>query len=1288
MAIRFQRAPLVQPGLPITSTQALKFARAWNTRLPYFNLAWRIAFYVAGLFRQMRNPDASGNLWEANLGFFYYYQMLDRAQGDWPIADAGDPEGLNLNNPLCRYVAGGGETALPLEIGGDIPTTAWGRWLLGKIQRGGADLATGASETPAWTSARDWSLLYYGRMSPFVNGYGGWMASPDLAVDDGGNYIACDDPNTADGVPAPVNRIVRFTATEAGVEAGFSDMVFGGTCQWGDSLDDVSKYDEHVFNWWSTPWAHTVVLNKYARTGEPSGLIVLPRWAYTEGPYNGPCSLRKMEGWQLPRALATFTSGHCGVLQNARKAGFQPWDGWLEGCVAAEAFLASQYVLAPARAITVGGVPVAQYPSATLTANSSNIIPAQTVLTARVHRYHVITHAVAAITNPVKDVTLQAYIGRDLVGTITLTTDETSATLQLPRPATFDEVVTVKLAADALCLDASDQMIVELAELVEYKPDIHDLQLICRTYGSPAEGKEVNADEWVAQLNSRACAQNSFGASSIEQPTAGITASAIYQAAREWSKRVRFANRFQLVGYECNKGRSTLIYRRHAYWTGGEPQKEEVFEGYESILAGHHYLVESSTGGSVTYRARAYTNGQEFIGVTDGDDFTTSGTVTLWHILRGYLTPTSGADLFAGIAGEVRSVAPEGGTTNRWLIDFEFLPYNTSDSSIWKPSAYSDWFGFNYRGTFFSGDINRDSALKWHFSFGQSITGYYGGNMVSEMPSWYAYCSRSFGGNLNTFDAGTNGLIDEADRTNFYKSCRIGEQSLEIESATTEWDGRTELVKLVLKGRLHTTNGNTDGADDSIARGTVNSVPASWTIAKLEAEPFASVENCITRYIYHRATGYNFQTPKRGDQAIDSEAPNLTDAPWATIYPNTYLVQMLPEPFDDGNDDPNEVDSKFLAELCQQAELYTRATCEAFVDVKGSRDKYAESIRAYVEAFGTWPTNAQSLGVHDFRFDDLMTQARGAAWATALPTVETPWNDAFRADAPHGFGPMPGVRGSAETFNQLSSAVNLLTTLRVMLPWTVESKRTTYTGSEEITGVHGSCGTATIRASKDDVNPISAETYDAGNSDADWVLEGSMSASAQLGIEGLTCPWKKVVYRTDLNWRVVFTFGVEAALPPYVAALWNPAQLHFWGVFTRTVQNVRRANFATAEEGAPYGENPGWWFPSPEGGYSNWNYGEAYYIGPAPEGVADGWWWDASAGVFRQIAQGKKTTTIQWIEPVESGTLIAPDLPNTDTAQGYRTLEGEIVGYGASTRLDVEPLAGNTLTVTVQLTPD
>lgn len=391
----------------------------------------------------------------------------------------------------------------------------------------------------------------------------------------------------------------------------------------------------------------------------------------------------------------------------------------------------------------------------------------------------------------------------------------------------------------------------------------------------------------------------------------------------------------------------------------------------------------------------------------------------------------SPVDYFAGIADAIKHDADEQGFTNEWLMGQQFKGSNPMEESIWKSDAYTDYFFFNERCHFYHAPYPTD--LKRHFDYGANIS------IAPEAPTGYRY--------IHGKNKIICGDVDcETRRRNRYKSCRLYEADPEIEDARAIEENGEQLVKVIFKTRFH----HSESAPDSIDRDVTG-----WdrTALHAEAAEYRTVENALREYLVWASYGEQCDYSGQGNAAAGSPIYTLPDAPYGSCFPSFYFVQLLPMPRA-GNGIQEVVDSPFLHDQLKQSEHYIRAMCEGFVDGQTSVEIGCE-------------TGVSAL--FDYSFENLCYEAFGNRWMNALPQSETKYTAAkdTRPDNLEGYGPLPNTLASAEIFNQLSSAVNLLARVRFTLPMKFEAQyynggATIHVPSQYGTAPDNNCTTGTV----------------------------------------------------------------------------------------------------------------------------------------------------------------------------------------------------------------------------------
>lgn len=361
---------------------------------------------------------------------------------------------------------------------------------------------------------------------------------------------------------------------------------------------------------------------------------------------------------------------------------------------------------------------------------------------------------------------------------------------------------------------------------------------------------------------------------------------------------------------------------------------------------------------------------------------------------------------------EIAHTAPVNGWTNEWVLDVELRPYDNDAASLFKPDAYTDYFSFINRCHFYSNQMLVDSELLRHISYNEPP-------LAPESPPGWIYAT-SRGSNLNTLDCAGDPTCEEY-RLGFYKSCRIYEPPVEVESVEVVGSE----LKITLTGRLH----HCDEAPESIARDI-----GTWDTAALAAEPWRSVENGLRQYLVQANGGVDcarpggaFQSPA-GNAAIDAPIFSDPGRPWGACFPVFRWTKLIPKPYADANDTQDSTDTHFVHDQFTLMELYLRAMCEGYVDGELTIEEACL---------------ADAATLYDYTFERLCLVAFGSPQMDLLPG----YGD--------GHGPLPNTRALAATFNQFSAAVNLLTRVRVMLPARFQCNTSSVTVPIPVTGFAG-----------------------------------------------------------------------------------------------------------------------------------------------------------------------------------------------------------------------------------------
>lgn len=1117
--ITFTRAAQVEPGAPITSQERNLLARAVNDRLlsGLGDGPWRIVFYVLSAFRQIRNPDASFNLWPPQAEFFERFQAHRPTDGEWPVAGPGEPEGANVASVLPAFVFGNAgidlgpedertadQCPLWLTRTGE-PRTPQEFWEIGKRQRGAWDPLSGAVGSPSFSAAQEHYRIRHGRRSPHGNSYGGFAPVPEYLGD-------CAD-GTSETRATPSFKFF-FTNLRDGTVRDYP-----GSCP--DTPGDVAFIA-------SSPFAYYV----YLVGGQ---VDVLPFADWIEGPYDGGDYLTKQPGNHVARVLNHFASGFRGTEEQRR--------AWMRHAFDTQAFMTRQYLLAPSRGVLVeDGSLAAEYPRASRRTTAGTTLPAGANVawdngepTHAVAEGCVLAMWYAAATNLVSPTTVRLLNGSVVVDDVELVPDENgnaAAIRVLPTASSYDQLVV--RAGELVSLGPGGELVAELAEMYPYKPGLHDLYLVLRlgscltnlsvgTDGDPA--RETMSAEISQAYFRHGCLVNVRGYSGPPGSGDSINTNGVFEAARDWSKVMRIVPRQNLIGYAVEDGKSVLWFRRAPMaWPGSGDT--DIFDGIGpnmapvengQIKAGYRYEVRT---GDVVYAGSGYTAGTVFMG------------------LEGHGGWEGGGAVYE--ADGIRLAAPPGGETNRWVIGAQFKAYGLSESSLFKPEAYSDYFALSDRCHFYHDSY--PDELQNHLDYGQVLS------LAPEAPPGYR---NVHGKNVLLCSEGDT-ACEEA-RVNRYRSCRIYEPDLAIESAVRDLFAGGEALKVTLAGRLHHC---------PTAPSTISSDIGSWSDA-VASEPFRSTENALREYLLHVRTGSHCAKAgsQPGNAAVGSDVVGLPDDPFGTCYPHLYFVKLVPEVPEDSNARQDPGDAPFFHDAAKQVELYLRCMAEGYVDGSANRTRACELGTLYA-----W----------DYTYENACYDAFGGRWVSTLPSqVATSFGpDDVRTDRPEGFGPLPNTDASAEVFNQLASLVNVLVRVRVMLPWTIQCK-TDYGLAVKVVGVDWPPSHACTGGTQSvwvETTPSEAGVTVAGT----WAdCAGTFISNCYAGLDG-TCDgfggWNLLTERNTLSWRLVLLDDALELVPE----TWQD-MVQDMGVYGRLLASVTTTTQHRRVDTDPVGEDDGCW---------------------------------------------------------------------------------------------------------------
>ena len=1011
----YTRAIVPTPGDLVTSRVINSAAAAMNDRLKVGPaVPWRVLFHAFSAFRSIRNPDASRNLFPSQAEFFEFYQQLDPLDGEWPVGLPGDPEAANLANQMAAFVHGSDvaevddeATRLTEEDAGGISMdtgdgTARALWQLAKRQRGAIDPRTGGTGSPAATAATSHAWLRQDpRSSAGGFAFGDYIPGPEF-------HGSCSSPDTD-----YLSYDLIFTPLAGGAPLTYN------TCPSvsGSAIGTVHLPDRYVVFLWS------------------GAQVVLLKTLWFEGPYTSNPALRKTANGYIEHALAAFASEFRGTAE-------QRADGlWNGHAFDFQAFLTSQYHLAPQRGTETSGYVSPRYPKWKLVPGIGRVgagTRLQLIIGGigtgyRVAAGFVCASAFVSAKGLVAAARVAIYRDGIELATVELdpeAEDTTGIIATWDRPEAGGTITATLLDTTAFS-GAARELAVEITELQAYKPSLLDLYLVLRCggvdFGTPdgtGEQSEQSA-EIVERYAAYGCITSAQGHIALPGSLGPLNTNAVFDAARRMSRCVRIMPRQNFRGVAQIDGKPVVWFNRWArglrhgtpidLFSGIAPSSEPIASG--KLVWGREYVVRGTAGQAIFHAGRGYGVGAKFKAAQDVATYAGSGQVFE--------------------ADGIHAALPNG-WSNRWLSMAKLAPYRDYPSSIWKPSAFTDYWSLLNRCLFGDPAVADNPELLQHVAYGQRITSPLA-VLFPEAPETFNYTPTpgSPYGRANRAlcdDPGTYAAC-AAERKAFYQSCRLIEPWPEVESV--ELDG--DEVKVTYKARVDPR----EAAQIDFARDTTG-----WDVTALRTETRRTWINGLREYQLWSERGIN-ATVKTGDQAFNSALQTTSAPPYGAVFPTFLWVQLIPEAYEDGNSSQDLADSPLVHDISARLVLYLRGACEGFVDGRTSA--------ANACAYG-------STDLYGYTWENLAYEATGGRGFPVLPSVATDYIDAAdcRPDQPDFRGPMPNIIVAAETAAAIARALNLLTEFRVMLPATLQMRTLTGSRTDTVTVLNGRNLDATI----------------------------------------------------------------------------------------------------------------------------------------------------------------------------------------------------------------------------------
>ena len=1026
MALKYTEAPTVAKGAAITSSQWNGLCDALNDRLSkgVADPTWRLHWFWHSLFRNLRNPDASGFTYAPEDEWWKIYAHVDTSH-TFPVVAAGQPEGASLSNPINGFVFGNpsqdikseaarlsydsadGQGVLLHDTGGN-PLNDSRKWAVGIEQRG-AVLETNLDDLSyanALVAARaHFSMGFHHWVH---RSYGGFMAGPEYQGQCS-NYSELPD------------YTLKFTNTSTSTTTTYSTCPGSGVYSYYRGQKDYI-----LLNWDGT-------------------VTRLPVSDYTEGPYTSDAYLKHPNGEQLNRALNYFIQPFRGTAAEQAASGYKVQDKAFDF----DTFLQQQYFLAPARGVANGSGGVdAVYNifnwGSNTSANALGTLNATSSTSFATASGFCLAGVLVQRQGGTGEKRFEVLVDGAVVTTVTLPNGDDSKSEWFASP--HNGTVSVR------CLDsmgASDVLEVECAELMEYLPSNEDAYLVLRLGSASnlaydAEGKDASTPKDISDAYFRHGMVHNPNRADVADDNTALNANPVYRAvAREVSSRLKMVDRHGLLGYEVNgAGKSVFYFKREAFglsvadmFDGLGPSNSIITSG--NLIAGRTYKVVGGT--SITYNGGTVNAGSTFTAVSGVDTYTKAGSEEVYE--------NEG----------IRATAEPAGYDNRWLMHMESMSYKPSESSAYKPDSYTDIIGYKHDRCAMWSQAWTSPSPAYAKEILKHVTPLPSGILQrSENPPGYRYLlgthtpdeGYNASGNLiaqaNGDGSPNNDVCDPLEEDGsegnctgmrgHWKSCKIYRPDYQIESAQrVEPAGPNQLpqIKITLTTRLdHNEDAPGTIANTSASRASyISSDSTGATYGGYRTD-----ENAVVEYLR-----YVVDNGANCGQRIGDTAP---DAPFDTAIngacmPRFFFTQLLPKVYEDGNSSYDSTDTLMKTEHMSWAETILRSICEGYVD-SASTAEQLETIDP-VTSLAT----CEDKRLYDYTFENLMLQANSKQHFRSLTSD-------LRTDEVKGHGPLPGQPAYADHFNQISRAVNLLTKARLYLPLSFKYRTINYSVSQQV----------------------------------------------------------------------------------------------------------------------------------------------------------------------------------------------------------------------------------------------
>jgi len=752
------------------------------------------------------------------------------------------------------------------------------------------------------------------------------------------------------------------------------------------------------------------------------------------------------KGQQWNQMMTQFLGEWRGTDDEREEAG--DWDP-KELTVAYEEMLDSQWFLSPSYGVSVGsgGAVSAEYPlfewASFATSGTYGTVNATDNVSN--HTGFSFVGFIAVASNILGIYRVQVELDGVVVQTLTMTTSETEQAVWFPEPLKGN--IKIKLIDSIF---GSSDIYVEVAELMDHKPEVFDLYVFLRLATAKSSSPSIYRGKIVS--DAKEISDDYFEKGMIlNGPSADVPAEtqiakfAPYQAMRDFLiSFFRIVNYDRLKGYYVDgDGNSVLIFDRRGKGVSDAdlfqnlcPLATPVTQIQEGVL----YVIKAdgaAPSGDVGYNGNDYKLDETFRGTQTQDlDFT--GAIDLGVYESDFLI-------------DIDDI-PKTWISNEWVMSIGGQTvYKDTSNATYKPETYGDILGaFHDRCHTFSSAMDKQDGTgkgKDFHKFGLSQTTLPDVATKVETPPGYRYegddvpystTSRLVNDLIDTEDGsssstcrdsiwdafGAHSVDDVGDGdcdgiSAHYESCQVFKapyliKQIRIQTGVGASDNNVEVV---LDGRLTKGSSAPSILDSSASRSTYLST---------DTGPRTD-ENTVVACLRWKIDGVDDEE-RIGDISATADGDyNPTLVKGAALC-RFFFQRLAPHVYDDSDVDIQpDRDTKPIAQLWQYHEFIIRASVSGFLDEQRVLDTLTYDAGP--------PSSCTSQDSRDLTMTRAMTLIGSSDDRLAIKNS---------GEDRGGYGVLPNTAMRAAAQSEMAQVLNLLSASRFGVPVYLESRTLTW----------------------------------------------------------------------------------------------------------------------------------------------------------------------------------------------------------------------------------------------------